>query len=174
VLTDVLAVNPQLIVSIALLGALAMGLGGYFGFQAARRWREDRNYQRAVTAAQAGDSRGAVRLAVRADAAWRLHGSAMAVKHYVQDLERLSMIWRLLRREMSSLGTGMDLYDLEQALSRMKKLCSSTDNFGWDGRTMKPDTALAWRQYLQQLTESRRTLRGICEQTLKRPARRPA
>jgi hypothetical protein len=162
------AVRPELIVTLGFLGALVLGLGVYFGYQRARRWREDACYRKAQISSASGDSRAALRWLMKAQAAWRLHSSAHAVRFYGDDLDRLVTMHRMIRREMAALGTGLDLYDLEAAARGMKRLAADGANFTWDNRTMKPDTALSWTAYLKQLDEARRLIQAMCEQTLRR------
>lgn len=143
-------------VALAVLILIAVALFGYGMYQ---RRRERRCYEAGIQRAQQGDRLGALELLAQSEMAWRLNLNQQSPASYVQDMNRLAAIACAAEECVRADESLREARELQAVIELHKALLANRDNFGIDGRTMKPSAAPEWARLQGQLKEVRLRLR---------------
>lgn len=139
-------------VALAVLVLVAAALTGYWICQ---KRKERRCYEAGIQRARQGDRRGALELLAQAETAWMLNLNQQSPASYVQDLDRLAAIACAADECVRAEESLREARELRAVIELHKVLLANRDNFGIDGRTMKPSAAREWARLQGQLKEIR-------------------
>jgi hypothetical protein len=147
-------------------GVLAVGVMAMLALLAVQvmgRLHERRHLRRATLLARQGNETGAIQSLLRAESAWSFNTTSGSRRASVRDLERLEAIVRLLDTTYGHGRAAASTLLLLATIHEMRSLLECRANFGWDGRSMRADTALRWATLMEHLKTSRADMRQQVE-----------
>ena len=154
-----LAGKMILLVVFAALGVFAV-IAAFFAFRSLVKVRSSQRYfEQAKKTLWEGRKVEALRLYLKAEKRWELNsydgGRSSLMKDLEQYLDISAGVFKIVGKQ-----TGQVRSDIHGLIAEMKSHLKNRDNFGIDGRKMKPDAAERWQAMCERLNALRHELRG--------------